>query len=157
MPDISSDASPESDNATAEIGFRSFPINNTNFMCPPELQMELINAPTIYPIPNSTTYCVGLINVRGSLVPVFNIHALLDSTEFNYKWILILGELSQGAAIVIDNLPNQHFSEDELELTNPSNPPKNLTEHIQGSYNFNGIECHLLNYESLFEFLSINK
>jgi len=72
---------------------------------------ELREMVEICSIPNTASWLLGLINLRGNLVPVFDLHMLLNLERVNKKkeMLLVLGEGEEAGAIVIDELP-QHIT-----------------------------------------------
>lgn len=88
------------------LGFR---IGNLGLLIAPRAISELTELLPVCPIPNTATWLCGLINLRGNLVPVFDLHKLLDLTDstINVKkqMLLILGQGETAGAIKIDNLP----------------------------------------------------
>jgi len=68
---------------------------------------ELKEIESICAIPNTAAWLVGLINLRGNLVPVFDLYTLMALARENKKkqMLLVLGEGEEAGAIVIDQLP----------------------------------------------------
>ncbi|OQW95744.1 MAG: hypothetical protein BWK79_01365 [Beggiatoa sp. IS2] len=94
---------------TRRLGFR---IGNIGLLIAPRATSELTELLSVCPIPNTASWLCGLINLRGNLVPVFDLHKLLDldSDESGVKavkkpMLLILGQGETAGAIKIDNLP----------------------------------------------------
>lgn len=89
---------------TRRLGFH---IGNLGFLIAQQTTSELSELLPICPIPFTATWLLGLINLRGNLVPVFDLHDLLKLEKVTVKkqMLLILGEGSDAGAIVIDDLP----------------------------------------------------
>ena len=95
----------------------------------PRLLMEVLSAPRIYPVPNTPPACIGLVNLRGTLIPVFDVAPLLGVAGGRAQWILVLGTGSETAAIVIDDLPIQVGI---LPQEIPPEVPAALAPHLRG-------------------------
>ncbi|MDX8376942.1 MAG: chemotaxis protein CheW, partial [Mariprofundales bacterium] len=69
--------------------------------------------PNICPLPNAPPFCLGLVNIRGALVPVFDISAALRGiSDVRYienisKHLLIVGSGQHMAAFCIASLPTR--------------------------------------------------
>ena len=95
---------------------------------------EVIDQLPIYSIPNTPMWLLGLINLRGNLVPVFDLKVLLDieHSSDQQRKLLILGEGEKAVAIPIDHLPEPP----DLNRPLPRLPPLPtiLREHITAAY-----------------------
>jgi twitching motility protein PilI len=68
---------------------------------------ELLEEVRVYPLPRAPAWCAGLINLRGQLIPAFDLHELLNITQqrANRQWWLVLGRDADAVAVAIDALP----------------------------------------------------
>lgn len=87
----------------ARYGFR---IGELRFLLRPLEKVEVIEPVPTCPIPNTPRWFVGMINLRGNLLPVFDIKQLLgaDNPE-PAKWIMVFGRGSRAAGLLADTLP----------------------------------------------------
>jgi twitching motility protein PilI len=115
---------------------------------------EVIDQLPIYSIPNAPSWLLGLINLRGNLVPVFDLRILLNVEKENdqKRRLLILGQGEKAVAIPINNLPEPP----NLSRTLPRLPPLPaiLRDHISAAYveqNFIWLEFQ---YHSFFQSLA---
>lgn len=88
---------------------------------------EVVEQPSIYPIPNAPDACRGLINLRGTLVPVYEIgqalgHIPTVRSEQNKSALLILGRGDDMVGLLIDSLPVPI----PVALHQPLAPPEHL-------------------------------
>lgn len=92
--------------AVAPIRF-GFRVGEIGLLVPPGMLSELVEESEIYPLPTTPSWFRGLINLRGSLVPVFDLKKLFEiqgeSTEVTNLVVLNSGEEAVG--ILIDGLP----------------------------------------------------
>lgn len=82
-------------------------VGTLGFLVNQRVQSEVVEDPSIYPVPNSPSWMAGLMNLRGNIVPVFHLHGLLDSDEqiSKQKNTLVLGEGESMLGIMINGLP----------------------------------------------------
>ena len=69
---------------------------------------ELTDIPPIYHLPNTPRWLLGVVNLHGRLIPVFDLLRFLHldrSADKTTQWLLILGHDADAAGILIDNLP----------------------------------------------------
>lgn len=105
---------------TRRLGFQ---VGNLGLLIARQSVSELSDILDVCPIPFTAAWLIGLINLRGNLVPIFNLHKLLQiKPQGNAKqMLLILGQGEFAGGIVIDELP-VHLSfvvEDELQSLPP--------------------------------------
>ena len=70
-----------------------------NYFC------EVINQALIAPLPGTAEHFLGLCNLRGELVPVYQLHGLLAKPLPMQKTILVIGRGDKSLGLVIDKLP----------------------------------------------------
>lgn len=73
---------------------------NANHFC------EVFVAPAIAPLPNAPEILMGLCNVRGILVPVYQLHGLLHQNIPAHRTIFCIGKGEHTVGILTDNLPS---------------------------------------------------
>jgi twitching motility protein PilI len=98
------DASPAAVQDAIRYGFR---VGDLGLLIPPRVTGEVLDRPRVYLVPNTPPWLRGLCNVRGNLVPVFDLHAILGTGESDreQRWVLVLGEGENAAGLNVDNLP----------------------------------------------------
>lgn len=76
-----------------------------------DIKMEVLSESKIYPIPNAPAWYLGTSSVRGTILPVINIHYLLGMdipATRQRQWLLKLEHpLFSSIIIAIDSLPSQ--------------------------------------------------
>ncbi|MCK5523584.1 MAG: chemotaxis protein CheW [Thiomargarita sp.] len=90
--------------STRRLGFR---IGNIGLLIGEQATCELSEVLQICTIPFTAAWLLGLINLRGNLVPVFDLYQLLqlETGKGIKKMLLILGREKTAGAIVIEELP----------------------------------------------------
>jgi twitching motility protein PilI len=86
---------------------RGLRVGNFNLLVAHDSGGELLDAPRLYPLPLAPPWCRGLLNLRGQLVPAFDLHQYLGvaSLRTRGQWWLVLGRAGDALAICVDALP----------------------------------------------------
>ena len=87
-----------------QLGFR---IGNLGLLIGARATSELIDLLDVCPIPFTAAWLLGLVNLRGTLVTIFDLHQLLgiEAKTSAKRMLLILGQGESAGGIVIDALP----------------------------------------------------
>lgn len=109
-----------------------YSIGQYHFLIKKLTQAEIIDNTTIYPIPKSHTSLRGLINSRGSLIPVFDLKVFLNLENSEKEHILVLGKEENAVAILTDSLPSQPSINKKMQQSPPINDT--LKEYISDTY-----------------------
>ncbi|OQW91138.1 MAG: hypothetical protein BWK78_05425 [Thiotrichaceae bacterium IS1] len=139
--------------ATRQLGFH---ISNIGLLISPHITSELTDVRTICAIPNTAPWLLGLINLRGNLVPVFDINMLLQLEDITDKkrMLLILGEGDGAGAILINGLP-MHITlsiADKLDDIPPL--PEALKPYTPVAYDRNGEVWFSFDHVGFFQSLA---
>jgi chemotaxis signal transduction protein len=143
------------DGTTLNIRY-GFRLGKANFLVNKFSMSEVVTKPIIYPIPNTPSWIQGLINLRGILVPVFNIKKRIgqnneDDSRSNILLVIDKGE--RAFATYIDALPDS-INIDEVELTEiqiPDNIPDILKGYVSDAYKLNEDVWLELNYDAFIK------
>lgn len=86
------------------FGFRIGPFH---LLLTPGTFSEVVRQAVIYPLPNVPPWFLGLLNQRSTLLPVFDLHRLLDTgdTPPRQRTILVLDQGREAVGLPIDGLP----------------------------------------------------
>jgi chemotaxis signal transduction protein len=117
--------------APARFGFR---VDDIGLLVPAGMLSELVEETDVYPLPMAPPWLRGLINLRGGLVPVFDLKALLDMeprAEAPPR-LLVLGVGTRAVCLMIDQLPVP-VSIDQRPSQQPPLPAL-LGEHCRAAY-----------------------
>ena len=147
---------PEAADGTARVQRYGFRIGACRFVHDLSLPVELIELPRCYDLPNSSAWFSGLVNLRGNLVPVFDLNSLLGVTSPAGKrqMLLVIGSGERVAALVIDGTPDHISIDAGSRIDNPETVPEVLQGCLRGAYEYAGEVWYQLNYEGLFESLA---
>ena len=111
-----------------------FQIGNLNLIYDVNITCELLKDIIIYSVPNTPKWMLGLINLRGNLVPVFDLEDYFgfESLENKDSLLLVLGKREKAVAFrvkaypeLLDDLVKEEFI--------PKLIPK-IESHILGCY-----------------------
>jgi twitching motility protein PilI len=82
-------------------------IGDIGLLVPAGMHSELVEHTRIYPLPTAPHWFLGLINLRGTLVPVFDLKALfqMDNPATQKTSLLVLNKDEQAVGFLIDDLP----------------------------------------------------
>jgi len=124
---------PSVDESKIRYGFR---YENIGFIIGKGVLSEVINDYVVYPMPNCSDWLTGLANVRGNLVPVYDLRKLfqLEVAESFYKHLLVIDQGSDSVGVLIEDLPQ---SLETIDWKPSSYRPKlavNISEYIKASY-----------------------
>ena len=112
------------------FGFR---IGDLGLLVPTGMVSELIEESEVYSLPTTPDWFRGLMNLRGSLVPVFDLKILFEMRTGSIKSrLLVLNERSKAVGVIIDSPPKTVALGQPLPQTPPL--PQLLAQYSQGAY-----------------------
>lgn len=134
-------------------GFR---IQNYCFLIEHKTICEVVRQEQIYEVPNTAAWVLGIINLRGNLVPVFDLMKRLDefSTRHTDARLLVFDRGELAVAIYIDGLPVglEIDPQDNSQMTTiPQELPAVLRAHVGAAYRVGGNTWMELDHRGLFE------
>ena len=96
---------------------------------------EVIEQPPVYRLPNTPVWLLGLVNLRGNLVPVFDLKRFLeleDGADLEKRRLLILDQSDKAVGVLIDGLPRVANTSHTLLRLPPL--PAVLQAHVAKAY-----------------------
>ena len=86
-----------------------FQIGHLGLMIRYENGSELIDLPQVFSLPNAPDWFIGIANLHGTLVPVFDLALYLGVEHLSdaKPMLLVLGHGMESAGVVIDGLPSR--------------------------------------------------
>ncbi len=85
-----------------------FHVGGIDLLIRPDTVAELVEQAEIFPIPNAPVWLRGLINLRGNLVAIYDLRALLevaDDDGGSAQRVLILDRGDNMVGLLVDGLP----------------------------------------------------
>jgi purine-binding chemotaxis protein CheW len=147
----------DSQQLNLRYGFR---LGEINFLTNELAMSEVVIKPTIYSIPNTPSWIVGLLNLRGILVPVLNIKKQIGQEEVSddkdKNTLLILDKGERAFAMFIDALPvSINLDDDEfVKTTVPENIPKILDKYCIGAFSLKQEVWLEVDYDAFIQYIT---
>jgi twitching motility protein PilI len=129
-----------------------FALGGFNFLLPPGLYSELIKDPSWAPLPNVSSHCSGVLNLRGNVIPLYQLAAFIEGSEplKSAPYALLIGAVGQAAAILLEVKP-LGFNYAQLELSNDFGlAPASLAHCVRNTFRDAGKVWFELNHDALF-------
>jgi twitching motility protein PilI len=103
---------------------QAFRIGSLRLVAPFEAASELVEMPDVYPLPRSPGNLLGLVNLHGRILPLFDLASLLETEHLarERRMVLVFGHSDDAAAIVIDGLPRRMVFLPDARIVQPALP-----------------------------------
>ncbi len=131
-----------------------FQVGHLHFLIKASSGSEVVQHAAIFSLPGSPSHLLGLLNLRGNLVPVFDLRIALalEHQPQSSNLVLILDKGEQAVGIVIDGFPQPLQA--LRQVSRMPSLPANLQEHVSAAF-FKDTGIWLdFNHESFFENIS---
>ena len=111
-----------------------FCVGQLRLLIEPSTLSEVIRRPSIYPMPNVSAWFTGVMNLRGNVLPVFDLHALfgMGDCDRSPQTVLILDSGMDSIGLRIDGLPQSVALDRGLRQAPPL--PEALEAHVPRAY-----------------------
>ena len=122
-----------------EVRRRGLRVGNLNLLVPHDSGGELMEESQIHPLPRTASWCRGLINLRGQLVPAFDLHEYLGLRRLraSREWWLVLGRGDTAIAFALDALPVM-LQATTPAVIQPAVVPDSLRAFIDSGFRIDG-------------------
>lgn len=133
-----------------------FFVAGQGYMVSPGVYSELIKSPTWSALPNVQHHFAGLLNVRGTIVPVFHLDCFIHGTTPApaAPYVLVIGSLAQAAALVLNEKPLAIDLSRSVQTDDYLYAPKAIAHCIKHSYRCDNQVWLELSHEVLFSTLA---
>jgi purine-binding chemotaxis protein CheW len=114
---------------------------------------EIIRLTEITPVPRAPSYIQGIISLRGTVLPIFDLRQLLSmpDTKPDKKSRILVVSLEAGLIGIIVDAVTEVVDLDEAELEPPPTVMTNLeADHIKGLGRYKGRLIILLDLEKVY-------
>lgn len=124
---------PTTEESKIRYGFR---FDNVGFLIGEGILSEVISDYVIYPMPNCSEWLSGLANVRGNLVPVYDLKTLfnIETESDSYQHLLIIDKGSDSIGILVEELPQALDVIDWKASTHKPNLTSNISNYINSTF-----------------------
>jgi twitching motility protein PilI len=139
--------------APPEIRVRyGFRVANLGLLIDPDVGSEVLTMPQVAFLPGAPQGFLGLINLRGNLVPLYELRVLLNLGARRpgvEPLVLVFGQGEQAAGIIVEGYPQAFKS---LRLLPDLPPlPDALQDHVSAGYDQDGTVWLEFNHRSFFD------
>jgi len=136
--------------------FVCFKLVNEEYGVDIQLIQEVVKIPKITSIPQMPTFCLGVINNRGNIIPVFDLRRKfhLEDRPFTSETRLLVASVDNTViSFVVDKvLDNIKFDMDQIDPA-PTVKMNIDREYIQGLGELEGRMIVILDLEKMHEFI----
>jgi twitching motility protein PilI len=114
-------------------GFR---VKGLGLMISSEILCEVVKNYKVYPIPNTRRWLKGLVNLRGNLVPVYDLALLLELTDEPIQTgsLLVIDKGQNTVGLLIEGLPKPCDTGNWSKVVQIPMLPAGLTDFITDAY-----------------------
>jgi purine-binding chemotaxis protein CheW len=107
-----------------DIVRQAFRIGQMRLLAPFAAASELTEMPGVFPLPRMPANLLGLVNLHGRIVPLFDLAALFETSHLprEKRMVLVIGHGNDAAGIVIDGLPRRLVFRPESRIITPALP-----------------------------------
>lgn len=117
----------------------------------PALGVQITTAPGVFALPNTQPWCLGLANLRGNLIPVYDLAPLLEVTPPRRRnKLLVVGGEQESAGVLIDDTPAQIQVDTRHSPASDTKAPAFLRPHLRRVWTLDGEVWLDIDYGSLF-------
>lgn len=134
----------------------SFYLGNVGLLCPLDEVTDIAFPPPVFRIPNTLQWMQGLVNHRGQLIPVIDLHIVLglSAPPKSKSMMIVFGKEDHIIGIFVDGLPRRLMIEHRNRLeTLPPLPPL-LKDYVFTAYRQNNETWLKLDHVKLFDLLA---
>ncbi len=122
---------------------QGFHLNDYNFMLKFEDGNQISEIPEIYPLPNSPSWFLGMANVSGQTIPIFNLKGYFgienNQQELAYRadkikpMLFVIQQAENATGIIIDGLL-ERLDISDAQIQHNIDIPKKLGDFINNAY-----------------------
>lgn len=120
------------------------------------VSVQVVDVPRMCPFPNAPPGFRGVVNLRGMLVPVFDLGVLADDLPAERGKLAVVGDGSERAALLVAGMPGR-MPAAELESVAPPAPaelPAPLARALRGASRHGDERWLEVDYDILFHVLA---
>jgi twitching motility protein PilI len=132
------------------IGFR---IAQHHFVAPMEYVREIMKYPTVSVVPGSKEWVRGIANIRGNLLPIFDLQGFLGQMPTPVKRetrVLTIAKDQITAGLIVDEIYGMKYFDQELYDASMGHDVK-WKDYFNGGYELDGDNWVVFNLQLLIE------
>jgi len=134
--------------------WRGVRVGDFNLLLDARIQGEIQENLPIQPVPRSREFCLGLSNLRGNLVALYDIRHFLGELGAHQRWYLVLHTKPAWVGFGMDTLPDQLSLDESMKVAQLPPLPEDLEPFVKAGYRVADKLWLDLDFERFFEQLS---
>jgi len=109
-----------------DVARQAFRIGHMRLLARFDRTSELVELPSIFPLPRMPANLLGLVNLHGRILPLFDLASLFETEHLPRakRMLLVIGHGTNAAGIVIDGLPRRMTFAPESQILPPALPER---------------------------------
>lgn len=116
------------------VQYFSFGVGHINFVIRSDSFCAVFVETLIASVPNAPSLLLGLSNIRGTLIPVYQLHRVIGAIKPKKNIILCIGKGEQAVGLLIDALPASLMLTVSSQFDNVLSDEKDLIKKISSSF-----------------------
>lgn len=122
------------DFAKADLCY-GFRLANIGLLIKPNTHTEVMETLPIFPLPNTSPWSLGLCNLRGNIVPVYDLEVALNLNQVGEKkrYLLVLGKADRAVGQLIRELPQPRIWNQNQIMENQPPLPERLNGFVSNA------------------------
>lgn len=151
---ITTESDTDTDKETGS--YHAFRIGDIGLLIPQDTISEVAEELAYCQLPNTSAVLYGMANLRGNIIPIFDLHAQLniEIRQNSNRKILVIGEGQNAVAVLINELPVRLIISAQDRCSGSAPLPGELQQFVKNSYQANNKIWFDLDLKGLFSILS---
>ncbi|HVL02183.1 MAG TPA: chemotaxis protein CheW [Dongiaceae bacterium] len=137
--------------AAAAFSGHGFVIDSLGFLLPPQLKCEVLERLQPCPLPGTAAWLMGMVHVRGRIMPVFDLRRLLFPNESAQRpqRYLSIDPQQKGLALALYSMPFRLDLQEHQRLTRTAGIPEILLPFCSNLFHHDRVWIEL-DYKAFF-------
>ena len=148
-------AAPEKSEVSHENRFYGIKFSSINLLIDNAASSELLEDSSIYSIPLAAEWIIGVVNIRGDIVPVIDFEKLISGesskNDINDSKIIVINKGEDAVGFLLEYLPKPiSFTENEM-LSDYTSLPEVINEHVVYAFKRETSTWACIDFESFLQ------
>lgn len=152
-------AAPEKTETNSENQFYGIKFNSLNLLIDKNISSELLEDSVVYPIPLAADWIIGVVNIRGDIIPVIDFEKLIcgesEKQTTDESKIIIINKGEDAIGFMINHLPRPIGFNDDEKLSGHSTLPKVVQEHVDFAFKKEATTWARIDFESFIQSIKL--